>query len=280
MEGNHKTAYRLSILVLVLMVGASAGGLLMPGLYRDNARVTAGWFGNDLVTLLVAAPVLAVSLYASSRGSLRARLVWLGMLDYALYNVAYYLFGTAFNSLFLVYVLTFALSLMALVFGLARLDVEALGRRLRAGVGERWIAGFMFFVAVGLSAVYTIDSVRFILTGRLPAVIAMTGKATNLVFALDLTLVVPWFILGGVWLWQRRPWGRVIAAITNVKGAVYMLALSAATISAAVRIDAPEELGQVGLWAFIGLGNLIASLLLLRGQRLPRSEQGGGDHGR
>ncbi|MGD1992710.1 MAG: hypothetical protein PVI59_05900, partial [Anaerolineae bacterium] len=249
--------------ILVLMAVASIAGLLIPGLYRDNAHVTAAWFGNDLATLVVAVPLLALSLYFSSRGSLRGRLVWLGMLDYALYNTSYYLFGTAFNSLFLIYVILFVLSMMALIFALAELDVDEIGQRFRANTPVRWIAGFMVFVAAGLTVVYSIESLRFVFTGQLPAIVTLTGKATSVVFALDLTLVVPWFTLGAVWLWQRKPWGYVIAAIWNVKGAVYMLALSAATVSAAVQMNAPEDLGQVGLWAFIGLGNLIAALLLL-----------------
>jgi len=54
--------------------------------------------------------------------------------------------------------------------------------------------------------------------------------------------------------------------------AVPLLALSAATASAAVQMDAPEDLGQVGLWAFIGVGNLIASLLLLGRMRSAQGE--------
>jgi hypothetical protein len=69
-------------------------------------------------------------------------------------------------------------------------------------------------------------------------------------------------VLGAIWLWQRRPWGYVLAVISNVKGAVYMMALAAATITA-VQSGASEALSQVGLWAFICVGSLIASLVLL-----------------
>jgi hypothetical protein len=41
-----------------------------------------------------------------------------------------------------------------------------------------------------------------------------------------------------------------------------MLALSAVTVSA-VRAGASDNLGQVGIWGTIGLGSLVASLLLL-----------------
>ncbi len=274
-ESKFKTAYIFSITILVLMVGVSIGGVLIPGLYQDNPHVTAAWFGNDLVTLLVASPLLGLSLYLSSRGSLRWRLVWLGMLDYALYNTAYYLFGTTFNSFFLLYVILFILAMMALIFAAAKLDINEIGKRFRASGPARWIAGIMVFVAAGLTLVYTLESLRFVFTGQIPQIVTLTDKATSIVFALDLTLVVPWFILGAIWLWQRRPWGYVIAVITNVKGTVYMLALSAATVSAAVQMNAPEYLGQVGVWAFIGLSNLIASLFLLGRMRSDMTDSAG-----
>jgi hypothetical protein len=245
------------------MVLTSISSLLLSDLYRDNARVTAGWFGNDLVTLLVATPLLVVSLIRSYRGSPRAQLVWIGMLDYAVYNYAYYLFGAAFNSLFLVYVVLVALSMFSLIFALVDLGRPELRLRFRTHALDRWIAGFMGLVALGLTTVYALESLRFAFTGQLPQIIVQTDTSTSIVFALDLTLVVPWFVLGALWLWQHKPWGYVIAVISNVKGAVYMLALSAVTISAAFETNTPEDLAQVGLWAFIGVGNLVATLLLL-----------------
>ncbi len=259
---NLKSAYILSAIIAVLALIASAGGLLIPDLYRDNALITAGWFGNDLVTLLVALPILIVSLVLSMRGSRRARLVWLGMLAYMLYNFSYYLFGSAFNSFFLIYVTLFTLSIFALIFGLVGLDVGGIGQRFRARTPVRWIAGYMIFVALGLTVVYASQSIAFIATGDLPEIVTLTEKSTSVVFALDLSMVVPWFILGAVWLWQRRPWGYVLATIVNVKGAVYMLALTAVTLSA-VQAGASDDLAQVGLWAPIGVAGLIASLFLL-----------------
>jgi glucan phosphoethanolaminetransferase (alkaline phosphatase superfamily) len=198
----------------------------------------------------------------SLRGSGRARLVWLGMLAYMLYNFAYYVFSTAFNSLFLVYVAILDLSVLALLFALVRLDVEEIGRRFRPATPARWIAGFMAFVAVGLTVFYAATSLTFVVSGQIPEIVTLTGNLTSIVFALDLSLVVPWFVLAAIWLWQRRPWGHVLAVILNVKSAVYMLALSAATVSGA-RAGVTDDLSQVGLWGFIGVGSLITSLFLL-----------------
>jgi hypothetical protein len=265
------SAYVLSAIIAVLALVAAGGGLLIDDLYQGNALVTAGWYGNDLVTLLVAIPTLVVSLVLSVRGSRRAQLVWLGMLAYILYNFAYYLFGAAFNSFFLLYVALFDLSMFALIFALARLDVGDIGRGFRSGTPVRWIAGYMVFVALGLTVVYGVQSLSFVVTGQVPEIVMLTGHVTNVVFALDLSLVVPWFVLGAIWLWQRRPWGYVLASVVNVKGAVYMLALSAVTVSA-VRAGESDDLSQVGLWGFIGVASLVASLLLL-GNLEPRAGQ-------
>lgn len=261
-DTTSRSPYVLSALIAVLALIAAGGGLLIDDLYQGNALLVTGWRGNDLVTLIVALPTLIVSLILSVRGSRRAQLVWLGMLAYTLYNFAYYLFGAAFNSFFLLYVALFDLSIFALLFALVRLDVDGIGQSFSRGTPVKWIAGFTGFVAVGLTAVYASESLRFVVTGQVPEIVTNTGHLTNIVFALDLSLVVPWFALGAIWLWQRRPWGYVLATILNVKGAVYMLALSAVTVSA-VRAGASDNLGQVGIWGTIGLGSLVASLLLL-----------------
>jgi hypothetical protein len=249
-------------MIAILTAVASAGGLFIDNLYHDNLLVTLGWRGNDLVTLVIAVPLLLAALTLSIRGSGRAQLVWLGMLDYTLYNYAFYLFGTSFNSLFLVYVALFTLSIFALICGLAAVDVRSIVQRSRATTLIKWISGYMMLVAAGLSVVYIAQSASFIATGELPPIVVQTGHLTSVVFALDLSLVVPVLALGAVWLWQCRPWGYVVAVVANVKGGVYMLALIASTASA-FQAGATEDLSQVALWATIGVASLIASLLLL-----------------
>lgn len=44
-------------------------------------------------------------------------------------------------------------------------------------------------------------------------------------------MVVSVALRAGAWPRQRRPWGDVLAVLWTVKGAVYMLALSAATVA-------------------------------------------------
>ena len=267
-ERKSKIPFILTPIIAVLTITAAAGGLFIDGLYQGNLLLRSGWRGNDLITLTVASPLLIGSFILALRGSARGTLVWLGMLAYVLYNFAYYLFGAAFNSFFLIYVVLIDLAMIALIFALARTDVGRWAEAFRERTPARWIAGFMMVTALALTALYTVWSLEFVSTGEVPEIVTNTGHLTSIVFALDLTLVVPWFILGAIWLWQRKTWGYVIATIVNVKGAVYMLALTFVTLSAA-RAGAVESAAEAMPWVVIGVGSLVASVFLLVNVRKP-----------
>jgi hypothetical protein len=154
MRIHAKTALVLSTWIAILATVASAGGLLLQGLYRDNPFVTSAWKGNDLVTLFIMVPILVAALRFAMQGSQRAQLVWMGALDYMLYNYAFYLFAAAFNGFFLIYAALLGLSIFALIFGLVDINRQAIANRFRTRTPVKWIAGYMLLSAIGLSVVY------------------------------------------------------------------------------------------------------------------------------
>ena len=263
-ETKLKPLITLSILIAILAAFASAGGLLLNGLYRDNAFVKTTWLGNDAVTLFLSIPILVVAMILSNRKDskglhrpLGAYLIWMGALDYMLYNYAFYLFGAAFNWFFLVYAALLALSIFALILGLTNLDVNGISQQIKKEAPVKWIGGYFLFVASGLGLVYLIQSSSFITTGNLPAIVTMSGHPTNVVFALDLTLLLPWLILGALWLMKRKPWGYVIAGILNVKGPLYTLVLAVNSILV-VKAGISES-SELPLWGTLTVLGLIAS---------------------
>lgn len=253
---RFKTAFVLSALIAALMAAASLGGLLFENLYRDNAFVVTLWRGNDLVTLIVAVPLLIWAIIYTRRGSIRARLVWLGMLAYALYNYAFYLFAAAFNQFFLFYVALFTLSIYALIFALINTDAEEIKRRFSDRTPVKLIGGYMLFIAAGLGILWIGSSLRFVATGVVPPDIEMTEHPTGIVYALDLSLLIPVLILGGVWIWQHKAWGFVLAAMSLIKGATYTLVLTFNSLLAANYSETP-------IWLSITAASLAAIGLLL-----------------
>ncbi|MGD2157030.1 MAG: hypothetical protein PVG32_09175 [Anaerolineales bacterium] len=69
-----RPVYILSAMIAILATIASAGGLFLDGLYRDNTFVTSLWGGNDLVTLVVAVPMLVAALILSRSRFIGSRL--------------------------------------------------------------------------------------------------------------------------------------------------------------------------------------------------------------
>src|SRR5918911_302733 len=75
-------AYRFSGALAVIAAIASGLGVFHPDIFRETAWTTGNAQGTALVILAVAVPTVLVSMFLATRGSIRARIVWLGGLSY------------------------------------------------------------------------------------------------------------------------------------------------------------------------------------------------------
>ena len=199
-------------------------GLAFRAAYRDVEWIRTTWFGNDWVTLVVAAPLLLIGLRRTAVGSLRkGLLLWLGLIGFALYNYAFYLFGAALNAFLPVYVVAVVLAATVLVVALSQIDAIRFAHSVRPTAPVRLLGGSLAFIAVGLASAWIAMWAAYVFAGRPTPV---EPEAFKLVAALDLSLMVPALGIGGVLLWRRRPWGLVISAIASVQSALYLLVLS------------------------------------------------------
>ncbi|MFC3898378.1 hypothetical protein ACFOWZ_43510 [Lentzea rhizosphaerae] len=223
--GEPGRAGLVSALVAVLMIVSSVAGLWIPGLYQDPLEVGAMLRAYDLVTLALAAPLLVGSLVMSRRGSVGAQLIWLGVLMYSVYNYAIYVFGSAFNDVFLVHVTVLPLSIAAAVLLLLNLDADEVRGRFRPGTPVRSISVALLLVGLGLAGMWVFHSLRFAFTGAPPgeSELVLPMQAVHLAYALDLALFVPACVLASVLLWRRNCWGYVLAPAVLVFGALYQV---------------------------------------------------------
>ena len=123
-------AWLLSSALVVVTLVQSAVGVFFPAIFRDPPMPAGNAQGTDVVILFVAIPTLVISMLLTARGSLRAQMVWVGTLSHLLYNAVLFAFAVAFNSLFLLYVVTLSLALWSLVALLFQVDVESSPRPL------------------------------------------------------------------------------------------------------------------------------------------------------
>ncbi|MGY1701880.1 hypothetical protein ACI8AD_19605 [Geodermatophilus sp. SYSU D00766] len=231
------------------MTAASMAGVAWRGLYRDAPANAATFRAYDLGSLTVATPLLAGALVRARRGSARADLLWAGMLAYVVYTYAYYVFGAAFNALFLAHVALFVLAAVALALALRCLDVTAIVERIRPRTPVRAVSAVLGLLAASLGGMWTWFSLRFAATGAAPdeGLLLQPAPIGHLGYAMDLSTLVPGFATAAALLWRRRPWGYVLGAVLLLASAViqvnYVLALAvqaAAGIPGATAFD-PQE---------------------------------------
>lgn len=245
-----------SAVALVLTVVATVIGLIIPGFYRDAPVLLPQVYGQDLLTLVVAVPALAISLYFATRGSLRGYIVWLGVTGYLLYTYASYAFMTAFNELYLVYTTLLWLTLFTFVGGMVRLNVE----RLKESVGDTSVRSYIAFqllLVVLIPLLWLSEILPAIITGTTPASITEAGLPTSVIYSLDLGVIVPAFALSAYWLWKRRAWGYAFTAVLLVKIAT----LGGAVLAMAVFMMLDGQ--PVPLPQIVVFGGLTAVSLLL-----------------
>ncbi len=234
-------------------------GLAFPDAYRDIPWIKATWFGNDLVTLAIAVPLLAVSPRLARRGSARARLLWFGALGYAAYNGAFYLLGAALNVYFPLYVTTCVLAGAALIQAFSGADAAALAHALSLRAPVRAVGGWFVFVAFGLTAVWLGMWAAHVFAGRPTPV---EPEAFRLVAALDTTLMVPALAVGGTLLWRRHDLGVAMAGTAGIQATLYLLVLTlnSALAIAAGRVPAP---GELPVWGGLFVPTGIAATALV-----------------
>ncbi len=194
------------------------------GLYQyDPAPLAEEAIIWDAINFFIGLPFLAVAIVLAGRRSLRGQLLLGGLLFYFFYVYLMYATMMAFNRLFLVYVSIFALSLVAFVLNLQDLDIPDLHLHISAGFPRRLFAIYAFAVGAALILLWGRLIVSIMIPNRFPDNLA--GLSTLEAQALDLGLVVPLALATGILLWQRSPWGYLLAGISLTHGVMMFITI-------------------------------------------------------
>ena len=259
----------LTVPIAVLPAIAAGAGVFIPGLYRDNPGLVAQAIGQDAITLIVALPTLVIGAFLTSRGSQRARLIWLGVLVYVVYTYASFAFGIRFNPLFLIYVTLLGCSTYALIGGLVTTDWAGIKAAFTERTPVKVVSIFLVVIAGLFYLLWLSEAVPASLTGIPPQSVKEDGTPTNVIHVLDMAWLLPALLIAAVSLWRKHPIGYALAAA--LLGNLVFLALA---ILAMIVFEARAgELGilpqvmMFGALFAISLGMLI---WYLTGLRLPR----------
>jgi hypothetical protein len=231
------------------------------GLYHyDTVASASQEKGQDVVTLFLGIPLLAVSLLLYRRGSLRGHLLLTGTLGYFLYTYGSMAFLTSYNPLFLAYVALFSASLFAFVLALTSFDLQSLPAHFSPHLPRHSIAVFLFAIGLFLLVMWLGLIVPPLLRGQAPQ--ALESTTTLVIQVLDLGVIVPVAFLSGTLLLRRAPLGYLLASIVLVKTLTLGTAVSAMAVGellAGVPLGIGDSVG-FPLLTLIEIGMVVALL--------------------
>jgi len=229
--------------------------------YWDTVSSAAQTQANDLITLVLGLPLLALSFWLTLRGSLRGRLLLTGTLGFFLYTYMSMCFGTAYNKFFLVYVALFSLSLYAFILSMMSFDLKTLPQHFSERLPRRGIAALFFFASAFLLMAWLGRIAPTLLQNQTAA---LENTTSMFIQAMDLGMIVPLCILSGILLLRRSAWGYLLASVSMMKFLTLGLAVSVMGINM-VRLGVPASPVELVIFPTITLVNAVMAVVLLKG---------------
>lgn len=204
--------------------------MITDGVYAYNAQqVVAEGIGWDIVTLLLAVPALLVAAFFTARGSLRGRLLAVGLLAYLFYQYMMYAVYWDIGPLFPLYLLIYPAALAGIAWIVSSVPVSQLPEQATATFPRRGMAALSFIVALVLTGMWS-SRIAAALSGEVQGV--LFGQDTLDVQVFDLGLIVPLAVFTGITVLQRRGIGYLLAVVLAVKAVTMAAAIAAMLISA------------------------------------------------
>jgi hypothetical protein len=284
-SGTNSTLSILAVLIILGALVASLGGLLLDdpiedhpqssisvhgeqvplyarGLYaNDSVSCAVQARGQDIVTLLLGIPLLAIGTFMRNAGRLRGKMLQGGAFGYMLYTYASYSFLSFYNGFFLLYVALFGLSLFSFIISMQDFGATEVADALKSRFPRRFLGSYLIAMGSLLALMWIGRIVPALLAGTPP--VGIEHYATLVIQALDLGVVVPASIITGVLLVRKHPSGATFAAVLFIKLMTMAFALFAMMI---LMHRAGVELSLVEVLIFsilLGVG-IVSSLVMFR----------------
>jgi hypothetical protein len=246
----------LSIAAALLAVAGSVIALTIDSIYAGLTPVFLPQaLAQDIANLALASPALLILAVLALRGSLRAYLLWLGVLTFTVYNYVIYTFSVPFGPLFLLWVAVLGLCIYALIGGMTAVDHREVARRFTSRRAVNVTAWFLIVTALLFGMLWLSEDVPALLAGNRPQSLIDMALPTNPVHILDLAFFLPAAIITGVLLLKRKPF-----AYTLAPALIVFLILTGVPILITPVVQAAR--GETAVWGVVGpIGTLTVALL-------------------
>ena len=247
MKDRRTTLSILSVLAMILLVAASLTAILWDdggdpypfttprgeqveiyggaGPYRfDNTFKAIAFRSFDWANLVIVLPLFITGLWLYRRGKFRGQLLLAALFTYLAYIYLIGVMGNAFNALFLVWTALFSIGGIGLCLTLTQIDFVAVPAKLAGNFPRKSVAVYVLGVGLILLAQYMAEVIAAYTTGAPPA--SLDHYTTLELASLELGIMIPLHIIGGLALWKGKTWGYLTATLLAFASFMVFVALS------------------------------------------------------
>ena len=248
-------------------IGGEAVKIYGSGLYKnDSISVVAQGKASDLITLVLAIPLLLISLVFACKGSFKGKLILTGTLAYFLYTYMSYTFLWMYNCFFIVYVILMSASLFAFVLTIMSFDIKKMPSMFNEKLPTKFLGTFQIFIAFSIGMLWLGKIIPSIINKSAP--VGLEHYTTLVIQGMDLGFVVPAAVLSGVLLIKRKPFGYLLSSIIIIK-AITMLTSISAMILNSVLSGVAMSVVEVVIFPAFNVVAVICLFILLNNIRDP-----------
>jgi hypothetical protein len=242
----------IGVFIAVLLTIAAGTGLLYSWIYDPfvKGQIVPMLLGQDLLSLL-SVPVLIGAVFLTRRKVMMGPVIWTGILLYITYAYALLAFGAVYTSLFLLYIALMGLSIYSMIILVSTIDDEMYQDRLAAMGSVKAKGIYLISLGTVVGIVWILILLRTMITSQ-PII------GINTVYVLDLTILLPAFILVGIRQLRRIAWRYFLAEVLFVKAVTLGLAIILGNLFS-IASGWPVNIGLFGLF---GLFTILAGGLL------------------
>ncbi len=262
MELKHiKLITILTIILCVSLAAVSYFGVFRADTYmRDSASMGTQGTGQDIVDLFIVVPLLIISLFSVRNRHRYSAFIFGGILFYIIYSFFIYCFGVHFNNLFLLYCLILGSSLYAFIITVTDLNSTEIQNFFSGKAPLKSVAVYFIIIAAMFYLLWLKDIVPAILGNSVPKSVAGNGLLVNPVHVLDISVVLPGFVITSVLLLKKHKSGFIFAPVLLV----FLIILAFALIGMLIMMKIKGINEDISPALIFGILSVISIILLIK----------------
>ena len=248
-----------SLLLILLVTGVSLTGILIPEKIYPEKELALSFVPMDIVNLVMAVPLMLLSLFLIHRKKLIGSLCLPGILFYLFYVYLGYLIGLQMNILFLFYLLVVLLSTAGTILLLFRMNSRRIKSRLEGQVPVKTSGWIIAVIAIAILVFQLWSIVRSL------SLQTEVDRVTLAQWIDDLVIGTPALLVSGIHMIRRSSFGYLAATSVLLLLSMLFIGLIPVMIAEGVLSGTPVKMADLLIIAISSLICLIPLGIVVRG---------------